>query len=218
MTFTGIPAQGFEFLLNLRFNNNREWFAQHKEQYQTHVRRPMSAMIAELSAMMLAVDPQIETRPNRALSRIYRDARRLRGRDFYRDEAWFTFRRQGEAMSETMGFYFYINPEQYGWGLGVYGHNPQLMAGFRARVDADPHTLLAIGRKLHAQGYALSGEHYKRPKRVWEDPLLHDWYNRKSIGLFVDRAVDQRVFTPAVLDEVRQAFTDFAPLYQFIML
>ena len=40
MMFQGYDQQTVDFLWGIRFNNDRSWFQEHKEQYQTHLLAP----------------------------------------------------------------------------------------------------------------------------------------------------------------------------------
>lgn len=48
--FTGFTPETIDFLWGIRFNNNREWFAEHKSDYQTQLWEPMKALAAEVEA------------------------------------------------------------------------------------------------------------------------------------------------------------------------
>ncbi|HCC38331.1 MAG TPA: TIGR02453 family protein, partial [Arthrobacter bacterium] len=47
-TFQGIPAGAFDFYAELEHNNNREWWLEHKSSYDTLIRDPVTALLAEL--------------------------------------------------------------------------------------------------------------------------------------------------------------------------
>lgn len=47
--FTGFSPEAIDFLWGIRFNNNREWFQNHKQQYQTALYEPMKALCQDLS-------------------------------------------------------------------------------------------------------------------------------------------------------------------------
>ena len=77
MMFQGYDQQTVDFLWGIRFNNDRSWFQEHKEQYQTHLLAPTRALGEQLYDglhAMLPHEPLILK-----VSRIYRDARRLHG-------------------------------------------------------------------------------------------------------------------------------------------
>lgn len=77
MMFQGYDQQTVDFLWGIRFNNDRSWFQEHKEQYQIHLLAPTRALGEQLYDglhAMLPHEPLILK-----VSRIYRDARRLHG-------------------------------------------------------------------------------------------------------------------------------------------
>ena len=41
--FQGFTQQTFEFMWNLRFNNEKSWFEAHKDEYRTVLAQPMSS-------------------------------------------------------------------------------------------------------------------------------------------------------------------------------
>ena len=72
-----------DFLWGIRFNNNRAWFAEHKQQYQTALLEPMKALAAELQ-------PSVGDGLRLHVSRIYRDMR-MHPSTFYKDSLWMCF-------------------------------------------------------------------------------------------------------------------------------
>ena len=60
------------------------------------------------------------------------------------DHGWIGFRHPDTRTSESLCVYFEIDPDGYGYGMGMYDANPALMKPFRARVLADPERFLAI--------------------------------------------------------------------------
>ena len=61
-TFDGIPAGAFGFYADLEQNNNRDWWLEHKARYETLVREPLAALLAELEPRF---GPAKIFRPNR---------------------------------------------------------------------------------------------------------------------------------------------------------
>lgn len=217
MAFTGIPAEGFQFLLDIRFNNNREWFATNKDVYIRSLKEPLYALAADLAPTALAVDPDIDARPARIVARIYRDARRCRG-EFYRDGLWLSFKRTGESNSTTVSFYFYLNPESIGWGMGFYEPQPEAMTRFRQRIDAQPALFRSIVSDPALKQYTVEGESYAKPKRADLPEDLAFWYNKKTFYTEYAEPVGPAAFSPDLLGRVRQAMLDHVKLYRFIQM
>lgn len=77
--FQGFSDKTIDFMWGIRFNNEKTWFEAHKEEYLTHFYNPMR----ELGRQVF--DEMTQRHGDLGLvlkvSRIYRDARRLHGRD-----------------------------------------------------------------------------------------------------------------------------------------
>lgn len=229
MAFTGIPAEGFKFLLDIRFNNNREWFYANKDTYVKCLKEPLYALAAELAPAAQAVDPAIDGRPARIVARIYRDARRCKG-EFYRDGLWLSFKRtgagrdqgsllahaSGETNSTAISFYFYLNPESIGWGMGFYEQQVEAMNRFRARVDARPELFRGIIQSPALKGYTVSGEDYAKPKKPGMADDLAFWYNKKTFYTEYAEPVSPVAFSGDLAGRVRQCILDHARLYRFV--
>lgn len=71
--FTGFEDAMIDFFWAIRFNNNREWFAEHKATYVEKIYEPMKALAREVCAGMEA---RYGLESLWRCSRIYRDARR----------------------------------------------------------------------------------------------------------------------------------------------
>ena len=87
--FTGYTDQTVDVFWGIRFNNDRAWFAEHKQEFQDAVMAPTKALAAELYDWFRADYPDLHL--NLHISRIYRDARRLFGRGPLNDHIWFSF-------------------------------------------------------------------------------------------------------------------------------
>jgi uncharacterized protein (TIGR02453 family) len=215
MAFTGIPSEGFKFLLDIRFNNNREWFNANKDIYIKCLKEPLYALAAELAPAAQAVDPVIDGRPARIVARIYRDARRCKG-EFYRDVLWLSFKRVGETNSTAISFYFYLNPESVGWGMGFYEPQAEVMQRFRDRIDARHELFRRIIANPALKAYEIAGDSYARPKKPGMDADLAFWYNKKTFYTEYAEPVSPAAFSPDLAARVRQCIIDHGPLYRFV--
>ena len=214
--FQGFNEDTYKFLLELAFQNNKPFFEANRARYKANVQAPMRAMAEDLLPLALSIDPGFNTRMTSILSRIHRDTRYSRDKRPYRDHAWLSFRRPGHRISESISLYFEITPQGYGYGLGMYGGDPVTMAGLRQRALADPAGFLALAQRPCMEKYDLEGPVYKRDHLpAGTDPALKPYLNRKGLSwcYFCDRLT--LTLQPALLEEVRQAFTELAPLYRY---
>ena len=210
--FQGFSQDAVDFLWGVRFNNNREWFAAHKQEYLAHLDKPLRELSEQLLDAMNAAYPGEGFA--RHVSRIYRDARRLYGRGPYKDHLWLVIARPHEAHLQRPAFYFEIAPNYYSYGCGFWDMTPELAAKHRARIDRDPKPMETLARKLNRSKFTLFGEEYKRPKGD-AGKLLNPWYNRKNIGISYDDNCEGVFFTPELFDDILEAFRFLMPYYRY---
>ena len=210
--FQGFSQDAVDFLWGVKFNNNREWFLAHKQDYLTFVDKPLRELSQQLLDAMNEAYPKFGFQQH--VSRIYRDARRLFGRGPYKDHLWLVIERPSEEHVGRPAFYFEIAPNYFSYGCGFWDMRPETAAKLRARIDRDPKPLAKIARQIGKSRFTLFGEEYKRPKGD-VGALLNPWYNRKNIGVSFDDNCEGVLFTPQLFDEVLEGFRLLMPFYQY---
>lgn len=210
--FQGFSQNAVDFLWGVKFNNNREWFTAHKQDYLDFVDRPLRALSQQLYEAMNEDAPQLGLRQH--VSRIYRDARRLHGRGPYKDHMWLVLEHPSEEHLGRPAFYFELAPNCFSYGCGFWDMTPETAAKHRARIDRDPKKLASIARKIDKSKFSLFGEEYKRPKGD-VGKLLNPWYNRKNIGVSFEDNCEGVLFTPALFDDVLEGFRFLMPFYRY---
>jgi uncharacterized protein (DUF2461 family) len=65
MAHGGFGRPFFAFLRELKANNRREWFAEHKARYQRDVEAPALEFIAEFAPRLRAYSPRFVADPRR---------------------------------------------------------------------------------------------------------------------------------------------------------
>ena len=212
--FNGFSQDAVDFLWGIRFHNERSWFLEHKEDYQTFVEAPLRQLADGVGQRMEEDYPRLGL--EKKVSRIYRDARRLHGRGPYKDHMWFSLRRRTQAEGAEPCFYFEIAPEYYSFGMGCYDPTPLTMAKLRARIDRDPAPLEKLARRLERQKeFVLEGECYKRPKGN-PGPLLAPWYNRRQLVIASDHNCEGLLFQPELEEQVLEGFRFLEPYYRYL--
>lgn len=83
--FNGFTDQTFEFFMAIRFNNNRDFFHENHDWYFNHVRTPALDLAESLMDTVEKIDPDLERRPHKVVSRINRDIRFSNDKSPYRD-------------------------------------------------------------------------------------------------------------------------------------
>ena len=217
--FTGFSEETIEFFLDLRFHNSTAFFHRNHERYVEVVQRLFYEMIADLGPDMLKIDPEMEIRPHKCLSRIHRDTRFTKDKSPYRDHLWFLFRHAGEQREKSLFYYFEFGPDRLGWGMGFWDENREALDLFRSRMLANPDGTLALLDDLNLAGHkmVLGGSTHKKMAVPQEIPeRLVRWYLAKDFYIYKENPDYRNVYSERILQEVRRDFKALAPLYRLL--
>lgn len=209
--FTGYTDQTVDVFWGIRFNNDRAWFAEHKQEFQDAVMTPTKALAGELYDWFQKQYPDLHL--NVHISRIYRDARRLFGRGPLNDHIWFSFQNAIENRGEAPCFWFQVGADGYGCGVGWWMPSASGVQ-LRRLLDNDPKRAEKLLRQLDAQQeYTLSGPVYARPKgRAGE--AVGRLYNMRSFSIESMHPFDARSSSPELTEWLKEGFRFLLPFYQ----
>src|SRR5262249_30149423 len=56
-------------------NNRREWFEQHRAEYEVEILAPLRGLVEEMDVRLATIAPELVGNPRRSIFRIYRDVR-----------------------------------------------------------------------------------------------------------------------------------------------
>lgn len=219
MAFEGFSRQTMDFLMENRARNSREWFAEHRSEYESCVLTPLRELVIALTPAMLKIDPlfTVEPKVNRTISRIYRDTRFSRDKSLYRDEMWITFMRNKKFWEGLPGYYFIFGPDIMSCGVGYYEASPDSMARFREMVLGGEKPFKTFLAAYRAQSrFRVSADRYKRSKYPKETPERREWLDLKNINFergFTDPGI---LFSPSLAAVLEEDFVLLKPMYDFI--
>lgn len=213
--FTGFSDETFEFFMAIKFNNNREFFHANHDLYVRALREPCLQLAAALAESANALDPEIDTRPEKVVARINRDLRFSKDKSPYRDYIWLAFRRPGADRSTTLSAYVDMGVEGMGCGIGFYGENKPMMNGLRRQLRTNPEAFLSVLPDLSVYVPSIStAKRMAVPEGVPE--ALTEWYKAK--GFYLTRTIHDfsLIKSPELVDVLRKSFADMLPLYHYI--
>jgi uncharacterized protein (TIGR02453 family) len=128
------PVEGVNFLRGLARNNDREWFQQRKDVYETQCKLPMIALVESINAALLDFAPEHVTDPKTAIYRIYRDTRFSGDKTPYKTHVAAIFPRKGLGKHTGASYYFQISAKTAGIATGLYGAGPQELYAVRSML------------------------------------------------------------------------------------
>ena len=213
--FNGFSPRTVDFMWELRFNNNKMWFTEHKEEFQREFQIPMKALGAEVfEGVKTACGDRGFIHK---VSRIYKDAQRIHDGEPYRTHLWFSIEKPSEEWTFSPVFWFQLEPDEWSYGLGYYQAKPMTMAKFRARIDANPKKFESLIAPLAKQSeFVLDGPEYVR-KKIAPTPKTELWYNKKSFSLIHIQPNDEELFSPNLADKLVSGYEFLMPLYDYFV-
>ena len=212
--FEGFPRELPDFLWGLALHNEKPWFEARREEYERCLHGPLKALGWQVLEALADRFPQ-ETFALH-ISRIYRDARNLRGRGPLNDHMWFSIGRTGRVYAVEPQFYFGVEARCCDWGLGFWGMDSDMLDRWRKSIDADPRRLSRIVRAVNRmEGFRRYGDVYKRPKGD-PGPLLYEWYNTRTPGVNRTLWFEPDPPGPELAEQMTEDFIKLMPLYRYL--
>jgi uncharacterized protein (TIGR02453 family) len=207
-----------KFLRALKRNNRREWFTAHRDDYEAHVRQPMTAIVERLALDLRGFAPELIASPKISIYRIYRDTRFSENKTPYKTHAAAVFPTRGLPKHEGAGLYFHVSPEDVWIGGGMYAPQmPQLQA-VREHIVANSRRLRTIVESpaFRRQVGALEGERLQRVPRGF--PKDHAAAELLKFRQFLaGRELPAVLATrPAFYPTLLAVFRQVAPLVRFL--
>ena len=213
--FTGFSTHTIDFMWGLRLNNRKDWFEANKDTFIRELQTPMKALAQDVFDRLAADNSKYEFKHK--VSRIYKDARRVRDGEPYRSNMWFSIEKPSEDWTSTPVFWFDISPEKWMYGLGYYDAKPITVAKFRARIDRDPKKFEKLIAPLATQHeFILEGEEYKRKKEA-PTPKTAAWYNMKSFTLIHSQPNGEELYSPEFVERIVGGYRFLMPFYDYFI-
>lgn len=199
-TFPGFSDRAVAFYAELEDNNTREFWTAHKAVYESEVRDPMRALVADLE-------------PEFGPSKLFRPHRDIR---FSNDKTPYKTQ-QGALAGDGSGVGYYVKLDSGGLtaGGGFRAHSPAQVGRFRGAVDADATGVevsdLVAG--LRADRFDIEGEELKTtPRGYAADHPRIDLLRCRSLMAFKVFGTPTWLASPAALEKVRNAWRQVTPL------
>jgi len=213
--FEGFSQQTIDFMWNLRLNNNKPWFEAHKEEFKQVFQEPMKALGQEVF-QKISSDFKKHGFIHK-VSRIYKDARRVRDGEPYRANLWFSIEKPSEEWTSTPVFWFELAPENWSYGLGYYEARAKTMAKHRARIDKNPKAFEKLIAPLAKQDeFILDGPEYARKKEA-PTSKTETWYNKKSFSIIHSQPNGEELFSKEIATRLMTGYTFLMPLYDYFI-
>lgn len=207
----------FSFLLELRLNNNREWFLKNKERYEEQVRTPLFLFIEAFATPLKKISPNynaIAKKTGGSLFRIQRDVRFSKDKSPYKTHAGIHFRHKNAKDAHAPGFYLHLSPDECFIAMGIWHPVGPALKKIRTGIADNPE--LWNNMKKSLGDLKLQGDSLTRPPNGFDKnhECIED-IKRKDFILSLSLRPD-RVMTDDFLSFFEETCRQGMPLMKFI--
>jgi uncharacterized protein (TIGR02453 family) len=209
-----IQPATLQFLRDLRAQNDRNWFADHKSDYEA-ARRNMAEFADELLRRVAQTDALETESGKKSLFRIYRDVRFSKNKQPYKTNFAGSFTRDGKQRRGR--YYFHLSPDENLVGGGFYGIERDDLNRIRQEVGADAG---AMRRVIEAEQFQelygeLRGDRLKTAPRGYpKDHPDVDLLRYKQFYAARD-FTEREVLSADFIDAAEEALLGLRPFFDY---
>jgi uncharacterized protein (TIGR02453 family) len=213
-----IKSATLQFLKQVSENNNRDWFAEHKAEYEA-ARADVLAFTALLIPELAAIDKAFpkDTQAKSCVLRIYRDVRFSKDKLPYKTNFGIFFAVNGKSGTEP-GYYINLQPANCFFAAGYWMPDAVSLKSIREEIDYNADEFLGIIQaKTFTDLFELSKEDTLKtsPKGYPSDHPLIDILKLKSFnGIY--HLPDTAFFKPSIVNKLKTAFESIYPFILFL--
>ncbi len=210
-----------QFLSKLKKNNSREWFNQHRDDYDA-AKENFIELVNHILANSSQFDEELSLLTYKdCIFRINRDVRFSKNKDPYKNNmaAYFV---KGGKKSWLAGYYFHCEPGGKSFiGGGLYGGEPDQIKKVRQEIDYNWEEFKGILQ--HKQFKKLFGDLSRQegmslirePKGYEKDNPAIDYIKLKNFIVSVP-VTDEELTDKKIIKKIITCFATMQPLLQFL--
>ena len=227
-SFSGFSEGTVLFYRQLAAHNTKEWFDDHRKEFESFVMEPARAFVVDVGERLRAIAPGIiaDPRVNKSLFRINRDTRFSKDKTPYKKHLAIWFWEGAKKRMECSGFYFHLEPDRLMLGAGIYMFEKTALEEYRRSVVHPVHgpklaqAIEGLQGKVKGNGGCglYPGERYKRVPRGYDpDHERAELLLNKGLVAGDDGTIPQDLFSPALLDYCMVRYEKMLPLHRWLV-
>jgi uncharacterized protein (TIGR02453 family) len=208
----------FAFLVELRANNDRDWFTANKARYEADVLEPALAFIEDFGYRLQEISPHFLADPRRSggsLFRIYRDTRFSKDKTPYKTNTGMYFRHARGKDVHAPGYYLHLAPGEVFGGGGIWHPDTTAVTAIRQAIVDHPERWTRTKEQL-GEELQLGGDSLKRVPTGFDKDHPHaEDLKRKDFFASV-RLEESAATAPGFLDRYTRVCESASPLMRFL--
>ncbi|WOK07985.1 DUF2461 domain-containing protein [Imperialibacter roseus] len=216
----GISKSTFQFLKELKDNNNREWFTENKKRYEA-AKAEFEVFIDALIAKIVEFDPTIgHHKAKDCVFRIYRDVRFSKDKSPYKTHfgAHVTAAAKRSEIHTRAGYYIHLEPGGSMLAGGAYLPEKDWLKSIRQEIDyngAELHKILD-SKDFKSTFGQIEGESLKTTPKGYDADHPEIALLRQKSFLATHKPSDSQVVADGFLDHAAKVFKVLHPFDEFL--
>jgi len=222
--FAGFSQETQQFLHDLRYNNNRDWYIEHNETYEKAVKTPAIAWVQAMGTRLQDLDEKLvvdaRTNGSGSLMRMARDTRFSKDKTPYKTNiAMLWWHGSGKKMQHP-AYGMQITPDDAQLMTGMHGFPKPMLEAYREAVIDDElgEALLDVSQQVESAGYAVMGTHYKTTPRGFdkEHPRA-DWLKYNALYSHAIDLTWDMLMSNDLVDICFDHFQKMTPIFNWLV-
>lgn len=224
MEFQGFSEKALPFLESIRQNNSKEWFENHKTEYETLILNPSRLFVEEMGEHLMALEPTVNFSPkiNQSLFRIYRDTRRMGANKVpLKHRIGVIFWQGSGKRLQSSSFYLHFSPDELFISVGVRWFEKPMLDAYRESIknETTRAKLASILEDIQSKNkdYKVIDKGYKRyPKGFSSDMEFAELSLYKGMATYT--VLDPHLIEDGekLIEKLYEVYEDMLPLQQFM--
>lgn len=208
-----ITKDTFQFLSELKKNNNRDWFNENKKEFK-RIEKEVKSAYNSLYNLIRTHDEVDDFK----LFRIYRDVRFSANKEPYKTHFGGAYHRKKPALRG--GYYLHIQPQNESFiATGFWEPNAEDLLRIRKEFEMDDSEIRDIlsNKKFNSVwGNTFVGDEVKTaPKGFNKEHRAIDLIKKKQY-IFTKKYSDSEVLKPDFIEQVNQDFKTVRPFFDYM--
>lgn len=213
-----LQSSTLKFLKDLKKNNNRPWFEEHRQQYET-AKEDFLLLTEKLITGISVFDPAIALlKAKECVFRINRDVRFSKDKSPYKNNIAGYFNRNGKK-GNGAGYYLHIEPGKSFAAGGMWMPEAKELASIRQEIDYSfDNWKKIIGntsfKKTFIEG--IKGEALVRPPKGYDETNPAIAYLKMKNFVVTRSFTDTEIQSKTFVKDVANTFKAMKPMIDFL--
>ena len=220
-TFNGFPRRYFTFFNQLKKNNTKEWFEEHRGEYEEFVMHPAREFVIAMGKKLRKIAPGVNAIPkiNQSLFKINRDVRFGQDKSPYKTYMGIWLWEGDRKRMESSGFYLHVENHNLLIGVGIKMFPKPLLDRYRQAVvdKKQAAALKSAVNKVTGMGYLIDGKHYKKVPPGYDPAHPHaEYLLYNGLTARVEEKVPDVFYSDAIIDYAYGHYKNMLPLHRWL--